>query len=269
MTEEPVPVLWDTTADPSAFDPADWFAYCEDVTGRPAPHLPPLAVQSVIPGHRHVVETAFGGAFDDFTLAEHPFSVIHYRGHEIVVGLSAKGSYAAGGLDELIGLGARSVIVLGGCGTLVPELHVGDFFAPTKALRDDGVSLHYEPASRYSFPSGSLTSCLLKAARAAGHPAHAGPVWSTTAHFRQTIPRLEAFRREGCMAVNNEGAAAFSVGRFRNAEVASLLLVGDTLAGGRFAVPADQRGLYGAGSAAAALLEVALQALVIAAGAGA
>lgn len=265
MTKEPVPLLWDTTADPSAFDPADWFAYCENITGRPAPRLPPLAVQSVIPSHRKVVETAFGGTFDDFTLADHPFSVIHYRGHEIVVGLSAKGSYAAGGLDELIGLGAHSVIVLGGCGTLVPELHVGDFFTPTKALRDDGVSLHYEPASRYSFPSDSLTSCLLQAARSAGHPAKAGPVWSTTAHFRQTIPRLAAFRREGCMAVNNEGAAAFSVGRFRGAEVASLLLVGDTLATGRFAVPAGHRALDDAESGAA-LLEVALRALVISAG---
>jgi len=265
VTEEPVPILWDTTADVSAFDPADWFAYCERITGRPAPHLPPLAVQSVIPGHRNVVETAFGGTFDDFTLAEHPFCVIHYKGHQIVVGLSAKGSYAAGGLDEMIALGARSVIVLGGCGALVPELRVGDFFAPTKALRDDGVSLHYEPASRYSFPSDSLTSCLLQAARAAGHPAQPGPVWSTSAHFRQTISRLAAFRREGCMAVNNEGAAAFSVGRFRGAEVASLLLVGDTLAAGRFAVPAGHRGLDDEGSTVM-LLEIALQALVIAAG---
>jgi len=263
VTGESVPILWDTTGEPSAFDPADWFAYCEDITARPAPRLPALAVQSVIPGHRQLVETSFGGTFDDFTLAEHPFCLIHYAGHEIVVGISAKGSYAAGGLDELIGLGAQSIIVLGGCGSLVPELHVGDFFAPTKALRDDGVSLHYEPASRYSFPSDSLTSCLLQAARAAGYPAKAGPVWSTTAHFRQTIPRLEAFRQEGCMAVNNEGAAAFSVGRFRGAEVASLLVVGDTLASGRFTVPAGQQPLD---AAAGTLMEVALQALVMASG---
>jgi uridine phosphorylase len=263
VTEELVPLLWDTTGEPSAFDPADWFAYCEDITGRPAPRLPSLAVQSVIPDHRKAVETTFGGTFDDFTFAEHPFCVIHYRGHEIVVGISAKGSYAAGGLDELIGLGAQSIIVLGGCGSLIPELHVGDFFAPTKALRDDGVSFHYEPASRYSFPSERLTSCLLQAARAAGYPVQAGPVWSTSAHFRQTIRRLEAFRQEGCMAVNNEGAAAFSVGRFRGAEVASLLVVGDTLASGRFAVPEGQRALD---DAASALMEVALQALVMATG---
>jgi uridine phosphorylase len=263
VTEDPVPILWDTTSEPSAFDPADWFAYCEDITGRAAPRLAPLAVQSVIPEHRKVVETTFGGTFDDFTLAEHPFCVIHYRGHEIVVGISAKGSYAAGGLDELIALGAQRIIVLGGCGSLVPELHVGDFFAPTKALRDDGVSLHYEPPSRYSLPSDLLTSCLLRAAQAAGHPAKAGPVWSTTAHFRQTVPRLGAFRQEGCMAVNNEGAAAFSVGRFRGVQVASLLVVGDTLASGRFTVPAGQQALD---DAAGTLMEVALQALVMAAG---
>jgi Zn-dependent M28 family amino/carboxypeptidase len=65
------------------------------------------------------------------------------------------------------------------------------------------------------------------------------------------------------MAVNNEGAAAFSVGRFRGVQVASLLVVGDTLASGRFTVPAGQQALD---DAAGTLMEVALQALVMAAG---
>jgi NAD(P)-dependent dehydrogenase (short-subunit alcohol dehydrogenase family) len=40
--------LWDTTDAASAFEPADWFAYCSRVNGRHVPAVPVLAVQSVI-----------------------------------------------------------------------------------------------------------------------------------------------------------------------------------------------------------------------------
>ena len=35
-----------TTADPSAFDPEDWFHYCEELNGRPPPRLPPPAASA-------------------------------------------------------------------------------------------------------------------------------------------------------------------------------------------------------------------------------
>ena len=34
------PLLWDTTDAPSAFDPSDWFDYCEAISGRQRPSLP-------------------------------------------------------------------------------------------------------------------------------------------------------------------------------------------------------------------------------------
>jgi purine-nucleoside phosphorylase len=257
-----IPILWDTTGAPSAFDPADWFAYCEEVNGRPMPALPPLAIQSVIPPHLDLACTQFASEVDDFTLAGHPFTVFDYRGHQVVLGYSAKGSYAAGGLDELIAMGARHVIFLGGSATLVHEIAVDDYFIPTKALRDEGVSFHYEPPSRYSYPSEALVECLVESARSRHVTFHKGPVWTTTAHFRQALPRLQAFRAEGCRAVNNEASSAFSVGRHRGADVACLLSVGDTLADDRFVVPRGHGQLYQEKDASPQL-DVALDALVL------
>lgn len=266
MTESDrdLPITWDTTGAPSAFDPADWFAYCERITGRLRPTLPALAVQTVIRSHFDYAAEAFGAQADDFTLADHPFAIFRYGDHEIAIGYSAKGSYAAGGLDEMIALGATTIIFLGGAATLVHDIAVDDLLIVTKALRDDGISLHYQPPTRYSHPSPRLTACLIEAA--GGHQAHvhSGPVWTTTAHFRQALPRLHAFRAEGCRAVNNETAQAFSVGWLRGVEMASLLNIGDTLADDRFLVPADHAKLYQVDDARAQL-DIALAALVLAA----
>jgi purine-nucleoside phosphorylase len=255
-----LPLLWDTTDQPSAFDPADWFRYCEAINGRPPPRLPAIGLQTVMPAHLELAIEWFGAEVDDFTLADHPVATFRFDGTPVALGLSAKGSYAAGGLDELIALGARRVIFLGGAASLVPGLPVDSLFVPTKALRDDGVSLHYEPPSRYCFPSPDLLGSLQEAVRAAGLRLHTGPIWTTTAHFRQSIPRLHAFREEGCRAVNNEAAAAFSVGRHRGVAVAALVMIGDTLADDRFEVPEGHAKLYGP-TDVGTMLEVALRAV--------
>lgn len=239
------PVLWDTTAEPSAFDPEDWFRYCEELNGRPPPRLPALGIQSVMSAHLDLAVQRYGAEVDDFTLADHPVATFAFNGVPVVLGVSAKGSYAAGGLDEMIAMGVRRVIFLGGAATLVPEIPVDSLFVPTKALRDDGVSLHYEPPSRYAMPDPGLVAALQHTARLAGLPLHTGPIWTTTAHFRQAIPRVRAFRDEGCLAVNNEAAAAFSVGRHRRVDVAALVMIGDTLAADRFEVPRGHDKLYG------------------------
>lgn len=165
-----------------------------------------------MPAHLDLAVQRFGAQVDDFTLADHPVATFDFGGVPVVLGVSAKGSYAAGGLDEMIAMGVRRVIFLGGAATLVREIPVDSLFVPTRALRDDGVSLHYEPPSRYAIPDPGLVAALQRAVQQAGLPLQTGPIWTTTAHFRQAIPRVRAFRDEGCLAVNNEAAAAFSVG---------------------------------------------------------
>jgi purine-nucleoside phosphorylase len=254
------PLLWDTTADPSVFDPEDWFRYCEEVNGRPPPRLPALGIQSVMPAHLDMAVQSYGAQVDDFTLADHPVATFTFDGVPVVLGMSAKGSYAAGGLEEMIAMGVRRVVFLGGAATLVSDIPVDSLFVPTKALRDDGVSLHYEPPSRYAFPDPGLMAALQRSVQRAGLPLHTGPIWTTTAHFRQSLPRVRAFREEGCLAVNNEAAAAFSVGRHRQVDVAALVMTGDSLATDRFQVPPGHAKLYGQ-TDVEPMFEIALRAL--------
>jgi uridine phosphorylase len=265
-TEAVNPALWDTSDSPSAFDPADWFDYCATLRGRRPPALPPLAIQSVINApyeraHLDLVKRRYGAEADDFTMSAHPISVFRCEGQEVALATSPKGSYAAGGLDELIALGARRIVVLNVGAALTEEVSVGSVVAASKALRDDGVSFHYQAASRYIDADKALTKALVAGAEREGIKVHEGPVWTNPAHFRLSVDRLRAFRKEGCLVLENEVAAALAVAAHRGVEAAALVHVGLSLATDRFRVPSESE-LYGP-EAAAKQLDIALAALMV------
>ena len=229
------PLTWNTSSEESAFDPEDWLSYRERTSGRDRPKLPPLAVQTLIGSVWDAAVARADDAPDDFTAAGHPFVLLN--GGRIAVGRSAKGSDAAGGLDELLALGVQACVSIGGAGALVPELAVGTLAVPSEALADDGVACHYVGPLRYVEADATLAACLRETVAASGAAAHRGRVWTTSAHFRQTVPRLQVFSDEGCVAVDNESAGVFAVGRHRGRAVARLVVVGDTIADRRFHVP--------------------------------
>lgn len=255
------PLAWDTTDARAAFEPEDWLRWCERVQGRRRPVVPPLTIQSVLPRHLELIEHRYGAVRDDFTMAGHPVALFEHRGVPMALGLTAKGSYSAGGLDELIAMGARTVICLGACATLVPDVAVGELVLADSALRDEGVSPHYLPASRYVESDAAITDALLAAGRGSRTRVHRGRVWTTSAHFRQSLTRLRQFRSEGCIGVNNEASIAFAVGRARRIRIGSLLQVGDSLADERFRVPCLWAG-QNPDDLAAVQLDIALTALV-------
>jgi nucleoside phosphorylase len=245
MSEEPdssersrrEPSALDTTGEAAVFEPRDWIRYCADRSGRSIPELPALGVQLLLRSQFEAALERFGAERDDFTQAGHPFAVVSSGSVEFVLAWSAKGSGAAGGLEELIELGVEKLIVIGGAGSMTDELHIGDVVIASAALRDDGMSAHYEPPSRFSYPSETLTRRLEAEALSSGLHVTRAPVWSITAYFRQTPTRLERFRQDGCVAVCNEAAAAFSIGRYRDVDVAAMFVIGDSIASGRFDVP--------------------------------
>ena len=56
-------------------------------------------------------------------------------------------------LEKLIAIGCRKFIACGGAGVLVPKVVLGHIVVPISAVRDEGTSYHYLPASREVAPS--------------------------------------------------------------------------------------------------------------------
>jgi uridine phosphorylase len=133
-------------------------------------------------------------------------------------------------LEELVAWGVRRVVSVGTAGTLQPHLLPGQVVLCTAAIRDEGTSHHYLASERLAEPSPRLTERLGAALRARGLPVTEGCSWTTDAPYRETAAEVSRYRDEGVLTVEMEAAALFAVARHRGVEVASALVVSDSLA---------------------------------------
>jgi uridine phosphorylase len=138
---------------------------------------------------------------------------------------------AAAGLEQVIALGARSVVACGGAGVLHASLAPGAVIIPTHAVRDEGTSHHYQRRSRTNRPHPKAVNAIKRACRRHSTPFVTGATWTTDAVFRETPGKIRARRREGCLTVEMEAAAFFAVSRFRRIRFAQLLYAGDDVSG--------------------------------------
>jgi uridine phosphorylase len=137
--------------------------------------------------------------------------------------------YAAMILEKLIALGARRVLALGWCGSVSPEVRLGDLILPTGAVPGDGTSPHYCRGEAEITPHQGLYDLLAVGLPGVEVPWHAGSIWSTDAFYRETVSLIQACQAQGVLGIDLELAALFAVGRFRGVAVAALLVVSDEL----------------------------------------
>jgi uridine phosphorylase len=152
---------------------------------------------------------------------------------------------AAGMLEQVIARGARRVIVCGAAGALLPELVLGHAVVVDSAVRDEGTSYHYLPASRTVEADPQVVSRLSASLDADGVAHISGRTWTTDAIYRETRERADRRISEGCVVVDMEAAALIAVARFRGIQFGHLLMAGDSLSGQTW----EHRGWTGAAEA--------------------
>ena len=138
---------------------------------------------------------------------------------------------AAAFLDELIALGCRQFIACGGCGVLEADIDVGQIIIPQTAVRDEGTSYHYLPPSREVAGSPTAVAAIKAVLTRRQIPYLIGKTWTTDAVYRETRPKTQLRRAEGCLTVEMETAAFFAVAQFRGVTFGQLLYGGDDLSG--------------------------------------
>ncbi len=131
-------------------------------------------------------------------------------------------------LEKLVALGAKRVIVYGWCGSLTPDLAVGDILLPTWTVSEEGTSRHYVPEGR-SASSGALRKELAQLLAPDDFRTIEAPVWTTDAPYRETRTKVQAYAAEGVAGVDMEFSALCTVASFRGIELAGVMLVSDEL----------------------------------------
>ncbi|HPR17946.1 MAG TPA: nucleoside phosphorylase [Candidatus Cloacimonadota bacterium] len=136
---------------------------------------------------------------------------------------------AAGLLEELIGLGFKKFIVCGGAGVLQKDIAVGHLIIPVSAIRDEGVSYHYIKPSRKVECNPKVVATIENDFRKHHIEFIKAITWTTDAFYRETKNKIELRKAEGCVTVEMEAAALFSVAQFRHIELGYILYGGDDL----------------------------------------
>jgi uridine phosphorylase len=163
---------------------------------------------------------------------------------------------AAGYVEEVAALGARTFVACGGAGALVDDLALGHVMVVTSALRDEGTSLHYAAPGRIIDADPLGVRVLEETLTSLDVTYFLGRTWTTDAIFRETRSRVQRRLAEGCSMVDMESSAFIAVARYRGLRFAQLLYAGDSLAGEAW----DSRHWDRAGSIRERLFEVAARA---------
>jgi uridine phosphorylase/SAM-dependent methyltransferase len=136
-----------------------------------------------------------------------------------VIGCAVGAAFAVLIAEELFASGCQLLISITSSGQIVPRGSPPYFILIDKALRDEGTSYHYLPASDYSQIDPALLSLLAGAFEQARVPVYQGATWTTDAPFRETASAIERCREMGILAVEMEAAALYAFAGARHRPV--------------------------------------------------
>ena len=144
----------------------------------------------------------------------------------------AVGAPRAGTLCEYLKFrGVKTVVGLGWCGAVHPDVRVGDLVLAESVVREEGTSHHYLPSDANPLPSVRVNDAIRGAAERRGVELRQGTVWTTDAPFRETRSKVSNFADRGVLGVDMETSALVSLGEALGIDVGVLLVVSDELWG--------------------------------------
>lgn len=161
-----------------------------------------------------------------------------YRGVPISVQTTGMGTPSlAIVLEELLRLGARTLIRIGTCGGIGPGLHTGDIVVATAATPLDGTTRTFLDGDPYApAPDFELTRALVDTARARGVQPAVGPIASIDVFspYHQDPGFSVKWRSHGIIAFEMEASALFYMASRAtaagvNVRAACILIVSDAL----------------------------------------
>jgi uridine phosphorylase len=134
-------------------------------------------------------------------------------------------------LESLIAYGVRRFVSIGTAGALQEDLNIGDLVVCDKAIRDEGTSYHYLPASKYAHASPEMVAQLTLAMEKLNLAYRPGTSWTIDTPYRETVAEIRQYRQEGVATVEMEASALFAVAAYRGIEMGAMFTISDSLIG--------------------------------------
>jgi len=137
-------------------------------------------------------------------------------------------------VEELIELGVTTIVRIGTCGALQPEIKVGDLVISSACVREEGTTIQYVDSVFPAIPDHVVLHELIASTASRAKRFHVGITHCKDAYYlekpaKQLNPeragqRWEQWRRAGVLVTEMESSALFVLGSLRQIRTGSLLI---------------------------------------------
>lgn len=133
--------------------------------------------------------------------------------------------------EEIFAMGAETIILFGTCGVLDKTIEDCSIILPDRAVRDEGTSFHYVPASDEIEVNPLYKELLIEILEELHCHYTVGKTWTNDAIYRETRDKAAQRKRSGCICVDMECSAMAALAKFREKEVFQFFYAADNLDG--------------------------------------
>lgn len=140
-------------------------------------------------------------------------------------------------VEELIRLGARTLIRVGTAGIIAEKVSPGDLVIATASVAADGTTRHYlngRPSSPHA--SFDVVRALVDAA-GSDEAVHLGPIRTEDGFYATVAEDVATLRDQGLLAVEMEASALFLLGQLRGVETGCILAASNAIGDSSFIEP--------------------------------
>jgi uridine phosphorylase len=135
------------------------------------------------------------------------------------------GPYAVLIAEQMAVLGAQVVLGLTSAGSLHSGMPVPSLVIAIRAVRDEGTSYHYLPASETVDAPSNVAQFLEMELDTLPIPVLSGSVWTTDAPYRETKKKLDVHAADGVLAVEMQTASLLAFSKAHKFPVGSVAYV--------------------------------------------
>lgn len=138
-------------------------------------------------------------------------------------------------VEELVNLGARTLIRIGTSGAASEDVRPGDLIVATASVANEGTSRHYLRGEAYSAAADfGVTRALVNASNAAGAKTHVGLIQTDDGFYAVKEGEVAEMARRGVLAVEMEASALFLLGALRRVRTGCILVASNNIGDPQF-----------------------------------
>ena len=157
-----------------------------------------------------------------------PWYIYEKDGSKVAVAMALIGApMVVGLLEELKARGFKNFIILGSCGVLDQSIQADKIILPSSALRDEGTSYHYAPASDEVSYDETLLLTMENALNKSGIEHIRTKAWTTDAFYRETAAKVKRRLEAGAKVVDMEASAIMAWAQYRQTKVYQFFYTAD------------------------------------------